>query len=415
MSNRISLRELKSSMGLGTEQLRNSGDFDVGKAGIARRLLADIAELTPVIASRAPEFETLRCIPDDVMDVLKSIGVFSMFVPQSHGGLELDLPSGLEIVTALAKLDGSLGWTAMIGSGAHLLPALLPRQTYDRYYDDGRDMVIAVVAQPAGTAEAADGGWRVNGRWPFASASPHADLIGAFCIMTEGGRRPVAPAGAEAPLIRGFFMPARDWQIEDTWHATGLKGSASHHIVMKDKVVPPECFFDIERSAQALPGPLYQTVQEFLPLFHGAFAIGMARGALDELVQLAGRGHQQQRIAVPMRESEIFQAELGRVAADVRAAESYQQVQAEIQWRRALAGTLKDEPSLDEATRAGVWVTATCLRAVDACFGLAGGSAVYETSPLQRRLRDMHAAAQHAFIHPRNYVGSGKLLLRASA
>ena len=52
------------------------------------------------------------------------------------------------------------------------------------------------------------------------------------------------------------------------------------------------------------------------------------------------------------------------------------------------------------------------MRVVDACFALAGARAVYETSPLQRRLRDMHVAAQHATIHERHYVDAGQLLLR---
>jgi alkylation response protein AidB-like acyl-CoA dehydrogenase len=115
-----------------------------------------------------------------------------------------------------------------------------------------------------------------------------------------------------------------------------------------------------------------------------------------------------------MRESETFQYELGRLAADLRAAEAFQQIQTASHWRHALAGTLKDEALLVEATQAGSWIATTCLRVVDACFALAGGSAVYETSPLSRRLRDMHTAAQHATIQQRHYAGAGKLLLNPS-
>jgi alkylation response protein AidB-like acyl-CoA dehydrogenase len=413
MSNRIS-QGARKAVGLGTEQVRDSRDFDVCQAGVAKRLLIDIRELTPAIAARTAEIEAERRVPDDMVNMLKTIGAFRLFVPRSHGGLELDLPSGLAIITALARIDGSVGWTAMIGNGGHLFTALLPRQTYDQLYRSGPDTMVAGVAQPVGTAEATEGGWRVDGRWPFASGCLHADWMAGFCVMTEGGKRLAGPDGANGPLIRGFVMPARDWRIEDTWYAGGLKGTGSHHIVMKDKVVPAANFFDPENGARGLPGPLYQTVREVLPLFHGAFSVGMARGALDELVELAGTGRQQLRAAVPMRDSELFQAELGRVAADVRAAEAFQQIQADRQWRRALAGTLKDDASFDEATQAGIWIATTCVRAIDACFALAGGSAVYETSPLQRRLRDMHVAAQHAVVQQRHYVGAGKLLLRPS-
>jgi indole-3-acetate monooxygenase len=411
MSNRISQGVRQVAVRLGPQQERDR-DIDTGKASDVKRLLIDIRELAPAITARAAEFEAERRIPADVVDVLKAIGAFRLFVPRSHGGLELDLPSGLAVTTALARLDGSVGWTAMIGSGIHLFAALLPRQTYDRVYGSGPDVMLVGVSQPVGTAEATEGGWRVDGRWPFASGCLHADWLAGFCVMIEDGKRMAGPDG-KGPLIRAFVMPARDWQIDDTWHATGLKGTGSHHIVMKDKVVPSAHFFDPEKGAGALPGPLYQTVRELLPLFHGAFAVGMAQGALDELIELAGTGRQQLHAAVPMRDSEIFHAELGRIAADVAAAEAFEQVQAVKHWRRALAGTLKEPGSLEEAARAGIWVTTACVRAVDACFTLAGGSAVYESSPLQRRLRDMHAAAQHAMVHQRQYVGAGKALLRS--
>ena len=142
-----------------------------------------------------------------------------------------------------------------------------------------------------------------------------------------------------------------------------------------------------------------------------AFAVGMAEGALAELVELANTGRQQLRAPTPMRQSEIFQAELGRIQAEVRAARAFFEAQAASHWRHAVAGTLKDEALLIQGTQAAIWVATTCVRAADSCFTLGGGGALYESSPLQRRLRDLHAAAQHAAVHQRHYVGAGKLLL----
>jgi alkylation response protein AidB-like acyl-CoA dehydrogenase len=135
---------------------------------------------------------------------------------------------------------------------------------------------------------------------------------------------------------------------------------------------------------------------------------------LDELVELANTGRQQLRAAVPMRESETFHGELGRVAAELRAARAFLQVQAESHWRHALAGTLNDEVLLTQGTQTAIWLATTCVRAADACFALGGSSALYETSPLQRRLRDLHAAAQHAVAQQRQYISAGKLLLSSS-
>jgi alkylation response protein AidB-like acyl-CoA dehydrogenase len=383
-------------------------------AGAVARLLADIRELAPGIAARSAEIEAARRMPLDLVETLRSIGVFRMFVPRSHGGLELDLPLALEIISALGRIDGSVGWTAMVGSASAIFATLLPRETYDHVYRNG-PVLLAGSSQPAGTAEATAGGWRVTGRWPFASGCQHAEHIGAFCLMTEGGKPLPGPAGAGGPpMIRGIFLPASDWQIEDPWYAAGLKGTGSHHVSLRDKVVPAENFFEVLDGAPCVPGPLYSALQQVLPLVHGALTVGVAEGVLDDLVALANTGRQQLRAPSPMRDSEMFQGELGRVATDIRAARAFLQVQAASHWRHALAGTLKDEALLIQGTQTSVWLAATCVRVADACFALGGASAVYDSSPLQRRLRDLHVAAQHATAQQRQYVSAGKLLLDSS-
>src|SRR5262249_3909245 len=148
--------------------------LDDGRAKRAQRLLAEIRKLGPGIAARSAEIERYRQIPRDLMATLKSIGVFRMLVPASHGGFELDLPAALEAIEALSKIDSSVGWSAMIGSGASMIATLLPRETYDQIYRDGPDVIIAGSNQPGGTAEAVPGGWRMTGRWPLASGCVHA-------------------------------------------------------------------------------------------------------------------------------------------------------------------------------------------------------------------------------------------------
>jgi alkylation response protein AidB-like acyl-CoA dehydrogenase len=301
----------------------------------------------------------------------------------------------------------------MIGNGGDLFPALLPWQTYDQIYQDGPDAIIAGSLQPGGTAEAIGGGWRIKGRWAFASGCDFADWMFGLCVMTEDGKPLIGEHGT--PMMRACFLPARDWKIEDTWYVAGLKGSGSHHIAVKNKVVSAANFFDFMDGPSCLPGPLYQAVPHLLPLLHGAVSVGIAEGALDEIVEMANTGRQQQRTTVPMRDSEIFQSELGRVAAEVRAARALLQAQAASHWQHAVAGTLKEDALLTEGSQTAVWLATTCVRAVDACFALGGGAALYETSPLQRRLRDVHAVAQHAIAHPRCYISAGKLVLDSYA
>lgn len=275
------------------------------------RLLAGIREMAPAISARAAEIEAGRRMPLDLVEALKAIGVFRIFVPRSHGGLELDLPAALEIIEALGKIDGSVGWTAMISGGCDLYASLLSPESYEQVYRKGPDVIIAGSAQPAGTADATAGGWRVNGRWPFASGCQHADWIFGFCIMTEDGKPLAGEDGA--PLVRGFLLPAR------------------------------------------------------------------------------------------------------RVAAGLRAARAFHRAQVASHWRHALAGTLKDEALLTQGTQAAIWVATACVGVADACFTLAGGSAIYESSPLRRRMRDLHVAAQHAAVQQRHYVSAGKQLLSGPA
>jgi len=376
----------------------------------AKSLLRAIQELRPAITARASEIETSRRIPADIVEALKRAGVFRMFVPRSYGGLELDLPGGLEILVELAKIDSSVGWNAMTSSNGSLFAPFLPRQTYETIYQNGPDVIFAGATQPAGTVEEADAGGRlVSGCWPFASGCQYVDWIAGFCVSTSNGKPLLSETGR--PQIQAAWLPAHEWQIEDTWHAAGLRGTGSHHVVLKNKLVPVSNFSDLERGAPFLSGPLYAALPQFLPLLHAAIALGMAEAVVGNLIDLASTGRQQVQSPVPMRDSEIFQFELGRVVADLRAAHALFQAQSASHWHHAVAGTLKGEALLAESSQAAVWTTTTCVGVADACFALAGGSAVYENSPLQRRLRDLHVAGQHARLQQRHYVSAGQQLL----
>ena len=134
-------------------------------------LLSDIQALAPEITSRIPEIEAGRRIPIDLVEALRSIGMFRLFVPRSYGGFELEFPEALKIITALSRIDGSVGWTVGIASGSSIFASMLQPEVYRQVYGNGPDAVMAGSATPSGTAEATAGGWRVSGRWPFASGA----------------------------------------------------------------------------------------------------------------------------------------------------------------------------------------------------------------------------------------------------
>jgi indole-3-acetate monooxygenase len=379
-------------------------------ANTAQPLLTAVRKLAPGIAARAAEIETSRRIPQDIVEALKSIGVFRMFVPRRYGGLELDLPAGIEILVELAKIDSSVGWNAMTSSNGSLFAPFLPQETYEHIYENGPDVIFAGATQPVGTAEEARAGLRlVSGCWPFSSGCQYADWIAGFCVSIANGKPLLNERGR--PQVQAAWLPASEWRIEDSWHAAGLKGTGSHHVVLKNKMVPDANFADLERGAPFLSGPQYAALPQFLSLLHAATALGMADAVVSDLIDLAATGRRQVQSPVPMQDSETFQFELGRVVADLRAARAFLQTQGASHWHHAVAGTLKGEALLAEGSQAAVWTTSTCVRVADACFALAGGSAVYENSPLQRRLRDLHVAGQHARLQQRHYVSAGEHLL----
>ena len=373
------------------------------------QLLADIRELTSYIRSRSDEMELSGRIPNDLIESLRAIGLFRMFVPRSHGGLELDFIDGFEIIQALARIDGSVGWIASISSGASMITALLPAQIYDRIYKNGPDVKFAGSLKPGGRAEAMGNSWRLNGRFGFASGCQHADWMYCAFVMSKDGVPLVQPDGQ--PLVRGCMVPAGDWQIEDTWHVAGLKATGSHDVVIKDLVVADADFADPFAPQVHRPGPLYQAPFPLILLLLPATFVGIATAAVDEIVRVANTGRQQFRAATLMRDSELFQAEVGRIEADLNAARAYLQVQAASHWSHALNGTLKMDPFLTQTTQAAAWIGATCVRIANDCFALGGSNAVYETSALQLRLRDLLVGSQHFVAQKRQYLTSGKLLL----
>src|SRR3954452_1415630 len=117
----------------------------------AERLLADIRDLAPSIAARAPQMESARRLPPELVAELKQAGVFRMLVPRSHGGLEIPFPPSVDVLAALAAADGATGWTSMIGCETPQLFALLPQASFDAVYAAGPDAICGGAFAPQGT------------------------------------------------------------------------------------------------------------------------------------------------------------------------------------------------------------------------------------------------------------------------
>ncbi|MGY8665131.1 acyl-CoA dehydrogenase family protein [Bradyrhizobium sp. UFLA05-109] len=368
------------------------------------RLLASINELAPEIVARAGEIESARRIPADITDRLRQMGFFRTMLPRSHGGLELSVAEVLPLIEALSALDGSLGWVAGIGTTSQMFCMRAPREIFDRMYRNGADVLVVGVGTPAGRGETVNGGYRVSGRWPFASGCQNAQWIAGHFVVHKDG----APVMSGArPLTRAVVLPAERWHIEDTWQAFGLTGSGSHHVTLDNVTVSEAECFDLLHGPSCVPGPFAGAIAPFIGDLHAAVPIGIATGAIADLVAMTGGGRRQLFAPADLRDSPVFQHEFGRLDAGLRAARALLQVQAENHWDRAIAGVLDDKTDFAESLQGNAWIHATCADVVSGCHGLGGSSVVLNASPLQRRLRDVHAARQHVFAQERFYARAG--------
>jgi alkylation response protein AidB-like acyl-CoA dehydrogenase len=373
-------------------------------ASEAARLLAALRNLAPLLAARSKEIEDGRRVPGDIAVTLRKLGLFRTLLPRYLGGLELTAPDVVPMIETLAAADSSVGWVAMISVSSQIFSTRAPRATLERIYRNDPDALLVFAAVPAGQAERIDGGYRVSGRWPFVSNCQNAQWIGGTNLICKDGQPVMSEYGRPQAII--VLAPADRWQIDETWQSSGLTGTGSHHAVLNKVEIPETDVFDLFDGPSSVAGPLEASILPFNASFHAAVAVGIATGAMADLVAVSGR--RQLFAATDLKDSPVFQNEFGRLGAELRAARALLTVQAEDQWRRALEGTLDGKADLAEGLQASAWIHAACTEVVSGCYTLGGSSSIMSSSSLQRRLRDIHAARQHIFAQERYYTAAGK-------
>lgn len=366
--------------------------------------IAAIRNLLPSIRQRSLEIENARRLPPDLVASLKDAGIFRLMAQKSHGGAEVDYPSSAQILSELAKADGAVGWSLMIGCETPQLLALLPEQTFEQIYADGPDVTIGGAFAPKGTAKPVAGGYEASGQWGFASGCEHADYLFGNCVVTD----PQAPD--KPPELRCMLLPRADWQILDTWHTSGLRGTGSHDITIDKTFIPTDHSFDLFGGSSCVDRPLFRAPLQQFALHIAAIALGIAEGALEELTAFAIAGKTRLYARSAMADGELFQYRLGHAEADAQAARALLEARATELWDQAQAGSISPDLQM-RVMQTEAWVVETSAKVVDACYTAGGGSAIYEASPLQRRLRDIHTLTQHASAQESVFANAGAKLL----
>jgi alkylation response protein AidB-like acyl-CoA dehydrogenase len=376
--------------------------------GTAEPPLSAALRLSPRAAALAEQTERERELPRELLNELRDAGLLSLCLPRALGGREAQPSEMVQALEQLASADGATAWCAMIASTSSLLGAYLPPEDAELIYAGGRTVTGGVFA-PRGRAERRDGAYLVTGRWSFVSGVQHCDWVLGGCVVHDGEEPALLADGS--PDVRLALMPIDAVEVIDTWSVSGLRGTGSHDMSAVAQLVPAARLVSMFADRPRHPGALY-----CFPLFGllaigiASVALGIARGAIADLTELAG-GKTPAGGRKTLAERATVQAELARAEASLRAARGLVLTEADAAWLAAESGSaIPDERRLGLRLAAS-HATAVAAEVVTAMYHAGGGSSIYDSSPLQRRFRDVHVATQHMMVAPATWELTGRLLL----
>ena len=363
------------------------------------------AEVAEFVEANADEAARLRRLPGSTVEALASRDLMRMCVPQVYGGPEAPAPDLLRAVMALAAADGAAGWCSMIASTTSSMSAFLPAEGAREIYGDP-SVVTGGVFAPNGTGTVAtvDGvvGVQVSGRWAWGSGTQHCEWI-------LGG------AACDDQSFRLCWFPSAAVVFHDTWHTGGMRGSGSLDFSVDEAFAP-----DHRTMRPGVSEPVVDCALAHFPNFAllaasvAAVGLGVARHALDELIELAAaKTPQFSRSA--LADNSFTRIEVARAEGSLRSARAFLLDEVSRAWEAVETGS---SVSLERRTAirlAAVHAATAAADVADTAYTLAGGSAVYDTSVLGRCLRDAHVVTQHIQTAPKLLEKIGALIFGRDA
>ena len=367
-------------------------------------ILAAIASLRAEVEQASVIGESLMTLPDATVDALTNAGLFKVKLPEALGGLELDLVSQYEIIEAMSYVDAAAGWCLMIGATSiAMLGAFLPEAALADVFPGGHVPRAAFCAAPTGSASTTYGGFTLSGRWSFASGVRHSAWVGLSALVPSGQ--------PDSPQVQVFAVPTSEARLHHNWDTIGMRGTGSCDVSLDAVFVPAVHTLDPYRGEPVRGGPLYRLgVPAFVAYEHAAFAIGIARRAIDTIVELAPaklRGLPPR--ALVHRES--FQRDIGELDLRLRAARALVLDRNREAWRVVTEGSRPDPRLQKEFHCVAAFATDVALDVVTRVYRYAGGAAVYKPNLLERSVRDLHTATQHVVVSNIAYENHGRQVL----
>jgi indole-3-acetate monooxygenase len=358
-------------------------------------LLSAAQEGVALLSGSSQQHETERHLSEQTVAFLKSLDILRAYVPRNYGGPEHDPISVISTIQALSAADGASGWCATIASLTSHIAGCLEPATAQLVFGS-RDSVVCGAYAPSGRAAVTPDGYDVSGRWAWGSGLSLATWMTGGTICDDRS-------------ARHMFFPRSAVTVHDTWKSSGLRGTASHDFSVETLRVDRDLSVDLAKPQVQVDAPVSR--MPLFVLFSGGVAavmLGIADRAIDELRQLATLKKPAQS-SKPLAESQVAQIDIARAEALVRSAQSYLHDIVNQAWECVLNGDRVPTELRVQARLAATLAGEQACAAVDLCYKAGGGTAVYETSPLQRCFRDVHTAAAHIMVSTRTYESVGRL------
>jgi len=350
--------------------------------------------LVPLIASLGAEIERERRLPASLVHALHKARLFRLMLPRSLGGLETDPVTFFQVIETIATADASTAWCLSQAAGCATAAAYLDPAVAREVFGDPR-AVLAWGPGPQAKAVAVEDGYRVTGKWTFASGGRHATWVGAQCPIFEADGRPrLDEQGAQ--VYRTMLVPAAEVEWTDIWNVVGLRGTASDQFALNDHFVRHDHSItrDFLKECRE-PGPLYRMpALTCYELGFAGVALGIARASLDVFVDVA-RNKVPRGMKSVIRDNAVVQSGAAQAEVRVRAARVFLVQSAQQIWNEVSqpdgALTVDHRMTLRMASTHAIH---TARDAVDFAYNAAGTTAIFESHPLERRFRDMHTVTQ---------------------
>jgi 3-hydroxy-9,10-secoandrosta-1,3,5(10)-triene-9,17-dione monooxygenase len=354
-------------------------------------------EIVPILRERAQKSEDARMLIRENEQLLHESGLFRFHQPKAFGGMELPFVAVVDIPAELARGCPSTAWSVGNVACHHWILGYYEPETQREVWDVNPDALIASsIALAAGRARKAEGGFIVNGRWPFSSAVDNSDWnMLAVSVFDDDGKAPID--------WRLCLVPKSDYEIIDTWYAMGMAATGSKDVAVRELFVP-------ERRALALlrcrgggehPGAALNAGASFrIPIVAASShplapaALGAAEGAYELfLATMAKRAgtYTGARVA----DFQAVQIKVARARCLIDSARSFLR-QSAIAFQ-AIAER-NEAPDLETKLRFrahSAFAVSQAREAVETLWSCYGAQGLYDSDPLQRHLRDVLAINQH--------------------